>query len=60
MIVKPEKGRTAQMDRELEEKPLHYKNSLSREQEALVERTKALEAYQSAPDDEEDLAKIPI
>ena len=25
-----------------------------------MERTKALEAYQSAPDDEEDLAKIPI
>lgn len=61
VIVKPEKGRTAQMDRELEEKLQVYKNSLSAgEQEALVERTKALEAYQSAPDDEEDLAKIPI
>lgn len=61
VIVKPEKGRTAQRDRELEEKLQAYKNSLSaREQEVLVERTKALEAYQSAPDDEEDLAKIPI
>lgn len=61
VIVRPEKGRTARMDRELEEKLQAYKDSLSSEQIAhLVERTKELEAYQSEPDRPEDIARIPV
>ena len=61
VVVKPERGRTARMETELEEALQAYKMSLSKEeQERLVERTKALEAYQSEPDAEEDLERIPI
>ena len=61
VIVKPEKGRTARMDTELAEKLQVYKNSLSeKEVQKLVERTKALEAYQSEPESEEALEKIPV
>lgn len=61
VVVKPERGRTARMEKELEEALQVYKMSLSKEeQERLVERTKALEAYQSEPDAEEDLERIPI
>ncbi len=61
VIVKPEKGRTARMDKELEERLQIYKNSLSKEeQEELAARTEALEEYQSAEDSEEDLGKIPV
>ena len=53
VVVKPERGRTARMEKELEEALQAYKMSLSKEeQERLVERTKALEAYQSEPDAE--------
>lgn len=61
VVVQPEKGRTARMDRELDEKLQAYKASLSREeQEALVERTKALAEYQDEEDPLEDLEKIPV
>lgn len=61
VVVKPEKGRTARMERKLSEKLEAYKQHLTRdEREVLVERTKGLEAYQSAEDSEEDLAKIPV
>lgn len=61
VVVKPEKGRTARMDRELDERLQSYKASLSKEeQELLVERTIALEEYQSEPDREEDVERIPI
>ena len=61
VIVKPEKGRTARMDAELDEKLQAYKASLSSEEvDALVARTKALEAYQSAPESPEVLEKIPV
>ena len=61
VIVKPEKGRTARMDAELDEKLQTYKASLSKEEvEALVERTKSLEVYQSAPESPEVLEKIPV
>lgn len=61
VVVKPERGRTARMEKELEEALQAYKAGLSKEeQERLVERTKALEAYQSEPDAEEDLERIPI
>ena len=61
VIIKPEKGRTARMDKELDEKLQTYKASLSKEeQENLVQCTKNLEEYQSALDKEEDLEKIPV
>ena len=61
VVVKPERGRTARMDRELEEKLEAYKESLSdTEKERLVERTKELEEYQSQPDRPEDIEKIPV
>ena len=61
VVVKPEKGRTARMDAELEEKLKAYKASLSEEEvQHLVERTAALEAYQSEPESEEALNRIPV
>lgn len=61
VIVEPEQGRTARMDAALAEKLQEYKESLGREeQEELVRRTKELEAYQSAPEREEDLVRIPV
>lgn len=61
VVVKPEKGRTARMDRELEEKMEALKDSLSDAQkERLVEQTKELEDYQSQPDRPEDIEKIPV
>ncbi|MDO5590626.1 MAG: insulinase family protein [Lachnospiraceae bacterium] len=61
VVVKPEKGRTAKLEKELEEKLAAYKESLNnQEKETLVAHTKALEAYQSAEDSPEDLEKIPV
>ena len=61
VMVRPEKGRTARLDRELNEKLQAYKQSLSREeQEKLVRRTKELVVYQESEDDAEDREKIPV
>ena len=61
VIVKPEKGRTARMDAELDAKLQAYKESLSADEvEALVKKTAALEEYQSQPEKEEDLERIPV
>ena len=61
VIVKPEKGRTAKMDAQLDEKLQEYKASLSSEEiEELVRRTRQLEEYQSEPESEEALEKIPV
>ena len=61
VIIRPEKGRTARMDRELAEKLQAYKESLSKEEiEKLVQDTKDLEAYQEEESAPEDLAKIPV
>lgn len=61
VIVTPEKGRTARMEAELEEKLQKYKKSLTAEEvEAFVQKTQALEAYQSEPESEENLEKIPV
>ena len=53
VIIKPERGRTARMDKELADKLQAYKDSLSKEEiDALVKATKELEEYQeeeSAP-----------
>ncbi len=61
VVVKPEKGRTARMDKELEEKLASYKASLdSKEVEKLVEATHALVEYQEAEENPEDVEKIPV
>ena len=61
VVVKPEKGRTARMDKELEERLMAYKNSLSKEEVLqLVEATEALAAYQEAEEAPEDMEKLPV
>ena len=61
VVVKPERGRTARMDKELDEKLQAYKNSLTREeQEKLVTDTKELIEYQESEDALEDREKIPV
>ncbi len=61
VVVKPEKGRTARMDKELEAKLQAYKNSLSKEEVAeLVAKTHQLLEYQEEEDALEDQEKIPV
>ena len=61
VILVPEKGRTARLDKALEERLQSYKDSLSKEElEQLVETTKLLEAYQDEEPSPEDAQKIPI
>lgn len=61
VIIKPERGRTARMDKELADKLQAYKDSLSKEEiNALVKATKELEEYQEEESAPEDLAKIPV
>jgi Zn-dependent M16 (insulinase) family peptidase len=51
VVVKPEKGRTARLDKELEEKLQSYKDSLSKEEvKALVAATHQLLEYQEEED----------
>lgn len=61
VIVKPEKGRTARMDAELDARLQEYKASLGDEEiREMVSRTKKLEEYQSEPESEEALERIPV
>ena len=61
VIIRPEQGRTARMDRELAEKLQSYKDSLTPEEvQKLVQDTKELEAYQEEESAPEDLEKIPV
>jgi Zn-dependent M16 (insulinase) family peptidase len=61
VVVKPERGRTARMDKELEEKLAAYKASLSKEEvEALVNATEQLLEYQEEEEKPEDMEKIPV
>ncbi len=61
VTVKPECGRTARMDRELDEKLQEYKAGLSEEEvEKLAEDTAELIAYQESEDAKEDMEKIPV
>ena len=61
VVVKPEKGRTARLDKELEEKLQCYKKSLSNEEvKALVDATHQLLEYQESEDALEDQEKIPV
>lgn len=61
VTVRPERGRTARLDRELEEKLQAYKDSLSKEElEKLAADTKELIEYQESEDTPEDMEKIPV
>ena len=61
VIVEPEAGLTARMDADLAARLEDYKKSLSKEQiEELVQKTKALHAYQEEPSAPEELATIPL
>ena len=61
VIIRPERGRTARMDRELAEKLKAYKESLAPEEvQKLVDDTHELEQYQEEESSPEDLAKIPV
>lgn len=61
VVVKPERGRTARLDKELAEKLKAYKGSLTKEQrEKLVKDTAALVEYQESEDAKEDREKIPV
>ncbi len=61
VVLKPEKGRTARMDKALEEKLQNYKNSLSKEEvEKLAADTQELLEYQETEDSQEDIEKIPV
>lgn len=61
VVVKPERGRTARMDKALTEKLSDYKNGLTKEQiESLVDATHGLLAYQESEERPEDMEKIPI
>ena len=61
VIVKPERGRTARMDRELDEKLQTYKAGLSPDEvEKLARDTAELIVYQESEDAREDMEKIPV
>ncbi len=61
VIVKPEKGRTARLDKELDERLQKYKASLRTDEiYKLVNDTKELLRYQEEESAKEDLEKIPV
>ena len=61
VVVKPEKGRTARLDKALAEKLQAYKDSLNTEEVAkLVAATHQLLEYQEAEDAPKDQEKIPV
>ncbi len=61
VVIRPERGRTARMERELEEKLQAYKDGLTEEEvQKLAADTKQLAEYQESEDAKEDLEKIPV
>ncbi len=61
VAVKPERGRTARLELELEQKLQAYKDSLSDAQrEKLVKETENLVEYQESEDSEKDKQTIPV
>lgn len=61
VVLLPRKGLTEKREKELKEQLAAYKAGLSEaDLEALIAKTKALKAYQDAPDAAENLAKIPM
>ncbi len=61
VVVKPERGRTARLEQELDQKLQAYKDGLTQEQrEKLVRDTEALVEYQESEEAKEDQEKIPV
>lgn len=61
VIIRPERGRTARLDKESAAKLRAYKESLSPEEiDALVKAAAELKAYQEEESAPADLAKIPV
>ncbi|MCR5671887.1 MAG: insulinase family protein, partial [Butyrivibrio sp.] len=61
LLLEPKKGLTEETDKQLADKLLKYKESLSKDEiSRIVRETKELRDYQDAPDDPEDLKKIPL
>lgn len=61
VILRPEKGLNGKNEAKVKEKLAALKASCSEEElEQMVERTKALKAYQEEPTPKEDLEKIPL
>jgi len=61
VIIEPEKGLTARMDKAVDEKLAAYKASLSPEDiKDLVRKTERLSEFQELPSAKEDLEKIPM
>ena len=61
VICSPSKTYQEEKEHALKEKLANYKKSLTDEEiENIVEATKALKAYQAAPDTKENLATIPL
>lgn len=61
MTVKPVQGLTTRKDKQLHDKLQEYKNTLSKEeQQAIVDKTNALHAYQEEPSSKEALETIPL
>lgn len=61
VVLLPQKGLTEKREKALKEQLAAYKAGLSEaDLEALIAKTKALKAYQDAPDAAENLAKIPM
>lgn len=61
VMVRPEKGRTARMEKELAARLQAYKETLSSEEVAeLVKATHQLVEYQESEDDPKNLEKIPV
>ena len=61
VIIRPERGLTARMDKEQAERLKAYKDSLTAEEiKSLARSTKELEAYQEEESSPEGLPKIPV
>ncbi|HOO28142.1 MAG TPA: insulinase family protein, partial [Lachnospiraceae bacterium] len=61
VVVEPERGLTAKLDKKLADQMQAYKESLSEEEtERLIADTKALIAYQEEPSTKEELLSIPL
>lgn len=61
IVLKPQKGLAEEKAAEVKKKLAEYKASLSQEElEKIVEQTKALKKRQETPDNEADLATIPL
>lgn len=61
VVVVPEKGLAGKKEEELKKKLAAFKDTLDSEEiKKLIEDTKALQAYQEAPESEADLRRIPM